>query len=244
MLDCKNNLKLGFVIADEMEFLSFYQLVKEYKEFREYQFYGNDAVYFSLAKENKTLSVFAVRCGIGKVNAAMASAFLIAQGIEVVINIGLSGGISNVRRGDIVAGSSYIEADFDLTPLGYQLGSKPDQEYSYDANHDLSDLIRNNYPAVKIGKLGCGDFFLNSNEKKALYKNKFDLIAFDMESGAIASVCYKSGVPFIAIRKISDDAADSSPDEYREMNDLAETCLTEISLELLAMIFEQAVFWI
>ena len=64
-----------------------------------------------------------------------------------------------------------------------------------------------------------------------------------METGAIASVCYKCDVPFLSIRKVSDDAAENSPEDYREMNDKAEASLIEVVSRLLDEIFVQDAFW-
>ena len=68
---------------------------------------------------------------------------------------------------------------------------------------------------------------------KADYYNMFGINTFDMETGAIASVCYSCDVPFLSIRKISDDSEDSAAEDYRQMNELAETALSEILLEII-----------
>ena len=54
-----------------------------------------------------------------------------------------------------------------------------------------------------------------------------------METAAIASVCDKAEIPFLSLRKISDDADDSSVEDYREMNNRKESCLTELRLNIL-----------
>ncbi len=236
-------LQVGLVIADEMEFKPFVEWSQGQNERKEDTLFGYESLCFSLAKQERELQIKAVLCGIGKVNAATASAFLAAQGIDIMLNIGLSGGISNVRRGDLVAGTQYLEADFDLTPLGYALGEKPGQIFRYDADARLLKAAKKACPGLKSGILGCGDFFLSDPEKKSTYYKAFDLTAFDMETGAIGSVCCRAGIPYLSIRKISDDAAEQSVDEYTEMNNLAESSLVDILRDLLDQVMKEDSFW-
>jgi len=54
-----------------------------------------------------------------------------------------------------------------------------------------------------------------------------------METAAIASVCDKSGIPMLSLRKISDDADGDAYETYREMNDRQEACLTDLLFNIL-----------
>ncbi len=243
VVQSRSVLRVGLVIADEMEFKPFVEWSRGQSERREDQLFGYESLSFSLQKQERKLQVEAVLCGIGKVNAATAAAFLAAKGMDIMLNIGLSGGISNVRRGDLVAGTQYLEADFDLTPLGYQLGEKPGQTFRYSADPRLLEAAKRAYPGLKSGILGCGDFFLSDPGKKSLYYEAFDLSAFDMETGAIGSVCCRAGIPYLSIRKISDDAAEQSVDEYTEMNNLAESSLVDVLRDLLDQVVAEDSFW-
>lgn len=226
--------KAGIVIADEMEFEPFEAYAKDRFDCQKGTLRGNESLSFTINKGGETLRVTAVKCGIGKVNAAMAAAFLIAdEKADFLLNAGLSGAISGVHREEIVIGSSYVEADFDLTAIGYPLGAKPDQDYCYDADGALMSAAKQALPELKAGKLGCGDIFLADPVKKKLYGETFDICAFDMETGAIAGVCKKAEVPFLSIRKISDDADDTATSDYREMNNRAEADLTECLFALM-----------
>lgn len=174
----------------------------------------------------------AILVGIGKVNAAIAATHVILKyGAEEIYNIGFSGAVRGVRRGDLVAGSSCTECDFDLTPLGYELGVKPDQKYVYETDAELLELCKANN--LYTGALGTGDMFLTSNEKKADFYARFGICAFDMESGALASVCDRYGVKSLSIRKISDDSEDTACEDYREMNKSEEMNLTDTLIALL-----------
>ena len=74
--------------------------------------------------------------------------------------------------------------------------------------------------------------FVSSKEKKDYIINKFGGGCCDMESAAVASVCYKMEMPFISIRKLSDDADEQAADTYRESNNLKEDVLINMILSL------------
>ncbi len=174
----------------------------------------------------------AMMSGTGKVNAAIAATQLILKyNAEEIYNIGFSGAVKGVRRGDLVAGSSCTECDFDLRPLGYELGVKPDQKYVYETDAELLELCK--ALGLYIGALGTGDMFLTSSETKADFHNRFGICAFDMESGAIASVCDRYGVKSLSIRKISDDSEETASEDYRQMNKSEEMGLTDTLIALL-----------
>lgn len=135
--------------------------------------------------------------------------------------------ISGLKRNDFVAGESFVECDFDLTPIGYKYGAKPQKTYVYKADKELLTLAKE-AGVEKSGKFGCGDIFLADREKKEFFKETFGICEFDMETGAIASVCHECNIPLLSIRKISDTADDISSENYREMNDRAEGDLADI----------------
>ena len=64
-----------------------------------------------------------------------------------------------------------------------------------------------------------------------------------MESAAIASVCDKCDVPFLSVRKISDDADDAAAETYREMNKRQEACLTQVLAEIIDSLLDFDNIW-
>lgn len=234
---------IGIIFADSMEYAPFARYASKFSP-EEGIRRGNESLRYLIKKGDREISVTAVKCGIGKVNAASAASFLISdEKADFIMNAGLSGAVSKCRREDILIGTTYVECDYDLTAIGYKLGEKPDgQKYIYEADGLLLALAEENKSLAK-GKLGTGDIFLTSSEKKELYKSEFGINAFDMESAAIASVCDKCDIPFISIRKISDDADDASGETYREMNERQEACLTEILAELIGKLLDCDKIW-
>lgn len=220
--------KIGVVIADDMEFAPLVERVTplgcEKGEINSYE-----TVTFSVNGKEIT----AVKCRTGKVNAAAATAMLIGKiNPDCIMNIGLSGGVKSVNRGTVFAGTSFTECDFDLRALGYALGVKPGQDYVYKADKALLNAIPEEMGIRRL-KCGTGDYFLTKDSQKEEYYNLFGINTFDMETGAIASVCKSCGVPLLSIRKVSDDSEDSAAEDYKKMNALAETALADILLEVI-----------
>lgn len=220
--------KIGVVIADDMEFLPLVESVADYNPVKG-EINGYETIAFSMNGKEIT----AIKCRIGKVNAAAATAMLIERmKPDCIMNIGLSGGVKGVNRGTVFAGTSFTECDFDLRALGRPLGVKPGQEYVYEADKNLLDAI----PAemgIRLLKCGTGDYFLTKDSQKEEYHNLFGINTFDMETGAIASVCKSCDTPLLSIRKISDDSEDSAAEDYQKMNALAETALADILLAVI-----------
>ena len=67
-----------------------------------------------------------------------------------------------------------------------------------------------------------GGAFINGEEKQSIAKI-FNPLSVDMESAAVAHVCYVNKIPFISVRTIT-DVADSCAEELFEQNCLKASC--------------------
>lgn len=229
-------LTVGAIFADSMEYAPFLDWAKTLKDVTERTLFGNDCVEVYLSSGDRALRIVGVKCGIGKVNAAAAAAYLIGtEKASMILNAGLSGAVSGLKREDMIAGESYIECDFDLTAIGYAPGEKCDGQKSLLKADEKLLAYALESKGITKAPCGTGDIFLSDKVKKEFFRETFSIQSFDMETGAIASVCDKAGIPMLSLRKISDDADDTSVEDYREMNDRKESCLTE----LLVNIFER-----
>ena len=230
-----NNIKIGLVVADTEEYVGLYETIKEFKDIKEIKLFGHKGHQFTV--DNKT--VISVLCGIGKVNAAMATTALIDNGCNIILNYGLSGGVYNVSRGEVIAPDSFVEHDFDMTGIGYKPFQKPAQEiYVYNADKKLLEItkkvINNNIVSTAVS----GDSFICDSKSRDFLKDNFGTSTCDMETAAIASVCHFGKVPFATVRKVSDDAGEDAKDSYREMNNLNETALPIIMIHIIKNIGE------
>ena len=237
------NKIVGILFADTMEYGPFLQWAKTV-DAKEETRRGNDSCVVRLEENGRVLDIIGVRCGIGKVNAASATSFLISDDkVDIILNAGLSGAVQKLRREDMIAVESYVECDYDLTAIGKPLGVKADgQKYLYSADEKLMSYALMSDGIIKA-KAGTGDIFLTDKVKKELYRDTFGIESFDMETAAIAGVCDKCGVPMLSLRKISDDADDASVEDYREMNNRQEACLTELLVNIFGRILADDSQW-
>ena len=230
----EKKLKIGVVVADGEEFKPLKETAQKIGA-TGYDCLNKDGVLFSI---DGKADVAAVLCGVGKVNAAAVTAALLKDGCDIILNYGLSGGISGVCRGETVIANRFMEHDFDLTPLGYKPCEKPDQKYIYDADSRLTAAFARAIPEIKAGTAVCGDRFICSEEDRIFFKENFGAMSCDMETAAVASVCDMCDVPFASLRRISDDAGDEARDAYRDMNATGNAALSQLFFKALCAVID------
>ena len=106
------------------------------------------------------------------------------------------------------------------------------QEYIYSADAKLLEVANNVVKNLKFGTAVSGDHFICDSKTRDSLKSNFSAMSCDMETAAIAYVCTGANVPFLALRRISDDAGESATDTYREMNALDDTLLSDYILQI------------
>lgn len=150
--------------------------------------------------------VVLAQCGIGKVNAALATQTLIDTfHPQLVVNSGVAGGTG---RGadvlDVVLGSSVAYHDVWCGP-GTEPGQAAGCPKAFECPRELQDLKVFADGRVKKGLIASGDIFVSRPEDVerilAMYP---DALAVDMESAAVAQTCHLKGIPFMALRVVSD----------------------------------------
>ncbi|MBQ0077923.1 MAG: 5'-methylthioadenosine/S-adenosylhomocysteine nucleosidase [Bacteroidales bacterium] len=147
-----------------------------------------------------------VLSGMGKVNAAIAATKLIENcRPDRILSIGVSGSLCPaLKECSLVIASACAYHD-----VFYGFGTEPGQVQGYprffESDAAMLAAAREALPEATVGLLICGDqFFVSLDDdarQKALYP---DALAVDMETAAIAQTCYKAGVPFLAVRIVSD----------------------------------------
>lgn len=173
--------------------------------------------------------IVVVRCGIGKVNAAICTQILVDDfNVDRIINVGIAGGIGkDVCPGDVVIGTSLVQHDVDATNFGYELGQIPRlNTLEFNCDEKLIELAKKACESSLdhkcfTGKIATGDQFIASVEKVRWIKETFGAIACEMEGGSIAHVCYLNSVPFVVIRSISDNADNGAHLDYDKFQDIA-----------------------
>lgn len=169
------------------------------------------------------------KSGIGKVNAAIAVHNLILnEKPDCIINTGVAGSLdTRIMPKDIVIGTGvkYYDVWCGKPNSRGQVQGEPEWFPCIDLStkgHGWSSIMRKynssrNYFSIHKGPMVSGDWFMESaaDKLKAL-RACARAKAVDMESGAIAQVCSKFGVPFLPIRVISDVVGEKNHQEKYE----------------------------
>ena len=188
--------------------------------------------------------VVIVKCGIGKINAALCTQLLILHfKVSKVINTGIAGAVGEgLKIYDFVVSTEAVYHDFDATFFGYKLGQVPGMPEAYSADPSLIKVAVSAFEhtdfskELKIvkGRNASGDQFISGAEKKSFIISNFHPQCVEMEGCAIAHTCYANNVPFVIIRCMSDTADDSVKETYSEAtaSRLSSTFLLEVIKEI------------
>lgn len=168
--------------------------------------------------------VVLVQSGIGKVQAAVNTAFLANNfQVDCIINSGSAGGIGDgMHVGDVVLSTGTAYHDADSTAFGYKMGQMPGQPQIFEADAHLRAAVKktaeeNGLP-VREGLIVTGDQFINSTAKIKQIKGIFpDALCSEMEGAAVGQVAHEFNIPYLVIRAMSDvgdEEASQSFDEF------------------------------
>jgi adenosylhomocysteine nucleosidase len=170
--------------------------------------------------------VAVVRSGIGKVNAAVATQILVDRlGARAVIISGLAGSlVPTLRQGDVVVSNFVVQHDVDLTPFGRRAGEIPDVARLLEADPRLVHRAAEAFERLTVeesagrtlvvGTIATGDAFVSDPSRSRWLQREFGAVAAEMEGGAVGQVCWMNGVPFVAIRIISDGGGEGAAGEF------------------------------
>ncbi|MCM1326866.1 MAG: 5'-methylthioadenosine/adenosylhomocysteine nucleosidase [Bacteroidales bacterium] len=167
--------------------------------------------------------VVIVKCGIGKINAALCVQILAdVFAVTHIINTGVAGSLNaKLDIGDILISRDALHHDMDVTIFGYALGEVPQMGFrEFKADENLIALAKASCEKVNpdlhtlVGRVVSGDQFISSKEVKERLISTFQGDCAEMEGASIAHGAYLNGIPFVIIRAISDKADDSAEMDY------------------------------
>lgn len=167
--------------------------------------------------------VVAVLSRIGKVAAATTAAVLIERfKVDRIVFTGVAGGLARgVKVGDVVVADSFMQHDLDASPIfpKYEVPLYGTDRFASDPA--LTDVLaraaRAALPGAALhrGLVVSGDRFVSTTaESRALQAALPEALAVEMEGAAFAQVCHDYGVPFAAVRTISDRADDEAHGDF------------------------------
>ena len=169
--------------------------------------------------------VVIVKCGVGKVNAAVCTQILAdCYQVEAVINTGVAGSLrAEINIGDIVVSTDALQHDMDATGFGYEPAEIPLMgKKTFEADASLRSLIaetcREVNPEIGVfeGRVVSGDQFISDGDVKDRLVRMFAPYCTEMEGAAIAQAAWLNQIPFVIIRAISDKADGRAHMDYSE----------------------------
>lgn len=184
--------------------------------------------------------VVAVLSRVGKVAAATTATVLLERfDVCAVLFTGVAGGLApGVKVGDVVVATELLQHDLDASPLfpRYEVPLVGRSRFPADAAwagalaQAAGEVLRD--PAALVGAQAVRDFGLDAPrlhrglvasgdrfvataaESDALRRDLPDALAVEMEGAAMAQVCHDYGVPFAAVRTVSDRADDAAHTDF------------------------------
>jgi adenosylhomocysteine nucleosidase len=175
--------------------------------------------------------VVTVLSRIGKVAAATTATVLVERfQVDRIVFTGVAGGLSRgVDRGDVVVADSFVQHDLDASPIfpRYEVPLYGTSVFRTDAalTQQLIEAVQRALHGTHVhrGLVASGDRFVSSAEESRLLQQALpDALAVEMEGAAFAQVCHDYGVPFAAVRTISDRADDAAHGDFlRFIEDVA-----------------------
>jgi adenosylhomocysteine nucleosidase len=147
--------------------------------------------------------VVTILSGPGTVNAADAADVLIdAHRPQRVISAGLAGGLSSkLHRNDIVVADRVVTTDGRELPLPLP--------------NNMSAAFQP--PGVHHGTLLTADRVVRLPSERQSLHHQYGALAVDMETFAVAEVCQRRGVPFLAVRVINDTFDETLPPDVEHL---------------------------
>lgn len=165
---------------------------------------------------------------VGKTFATAITTFIIEHfKVEIVIFIGLAGGINNILQiGELIVPHKTVQHDIDLTSFGRHKGLLPQSNiFYYTSNHlikKLKNLSKKINTTFYQGIIATGDQFIHKIEDKINIANTFNADAIDMESASVNVVCHLFNIPCLIIKLISDNLYGNSIKNFKDFLNTAE----------------------
>ncbi|MCQ8782869.1 5'-methylthioadenosine/S-adenosylhomocysteine nucleosidase [Mangrovibrevibacter kandeliae] len=140
--------------------------------------------------------------GVGPIEAALATGVALqtltmaGDKPELVVSLG-SAGSRTLDQGHVYQASSVSWRDIDASPLGFVKGVTP------FLDHPVDTPLPTPIPSVPTARLSTG-----SDIVTGLGYHRVDADMVDMETFAVLRACQRFALPLVALRGISDGAAD------------------------------------
>lgn len=198
-------MKIGIICAGDKEFAPFCKSMKDAstRERALLRFYSGKL---------GNADVTALFSGVCKVNAAIACQALIDDyRPDFIINAGVCDGIDpGVELFDTVVSTDRVYHD--VAPDILTGNRFVSDEKLIDAARRFSEVSPY---TIKFGRMATGEYFV-AGEGREKIQREFSPLTVDMETAAIAHVCFANRVLFIVVRCVTDTAARSGAGNFHK----------------------------
>ena len=164
-------------------------------------------------------NILACAGGVSKVNAAMAAEILcLKYGVDLILNAGVAGCATDLPIGSLVVASEFLQHDVDTTAVGDPIGLVSTVNLvhfpTWESEKCVELLSKLGHSAV-TGRVATGDWFATKGDRAEWIRDTFDPLLVEMEGCAIAQVCLRNGVKFVAVKSVSDHFfSENQAEEY------------------------------
>jgi len=171
--------------------------------------------------------IIACASGISKVNAAMGAEILcLKYGVELILNPGVAGCATDLPTGSLVIPSEFIQHDVDTTAIGDPVGmvSTVNQlEFPTWEPQRCMDYLKSIGIEPATGRVATGDWFATGTPRAEWIRDTFHPLLLEMEGCAIAQVCLRNNVKFVALKSVSDHLfRENQVEEYFDFGEALE----------------------
>lgn len=146
--------------------------------------------------------------GVGKVNAAMGTQlFIDLYHPDRILNVGVAGCFENVPIGTLVLADKFLQHDVDTSGIGDPVGLVSTVNRLDFPTSDLDKACRAMDTVglpYRVGTVATGEWFAVECDRARWIQETFHPFLIEMEGGAAAQVCLRNGVPFMALKSVSD----------------------------------------
>jgi adenosylhomocysteine nucleosidase len=157
--------------------------------------------------------------GVGKVNAAMCAQVLCRHfKNDLILNAGVAGCCTDLPIGSLVLADTLVQHDVDTTAVGDPIGLVSTvnvTEFSAWEPDAVLEILKQQGVAARTGRVASGDWFATKGERSRRIVDTFHPTVVEMEACAIAQVCLRNDVRFVALKSVSDHLfSEKQAEEY------------------------------
>ena len=164
--------------------------------------------------------IYLANSSIGEIMAASCTQYLITKyGVELILNYGLAGSLSNAELGKTLLVKGVVHYDYDTNILDGNEVGKYDifDSVIVETDEPMRKLVKQIYPNIEEAVCASADKFVADAKVKTYLNQTFGANVCEMESAGVLFASKNNGVPQIIIKVIS-DSGDNAQEFYDYVN--------------------------